>query len=47
LKQRGVLSEGEYRHALAESVDISGMQHKVDRSFTGQVKRFFQKLFSW
>ncbi|GFO68096.1 transglycosylase [Geomonas limicola] len=47
LKQRGVLSEGEYRRALAESVDISGMQRKVDKSFTGQVKRFFQRLFSF
>jgi len=46
LKQRGVLSESEYRDALDEPVDISGMQRKVDKSFVGEVKRFFRRLFS-
>ena len=32
LKKRGILSEGEYRIALAEQPNISGMQKKVDES---------------
>ncbi|MBT0664155.1 transglycosylase domain-containing protein [Geobacter pelophilus] len=47
LRQSGVLSEAEYRMALAETPDISGMQRKVDKSFTGKVRRFFKGLFSF
>ena len=32
LRQKGVLSEGEYRAALAEQPNIAGMQRKVDKS---------------
>lgn len=45
LRQEGTLSEAEYRHALAEIPDISGMQKKVDKSFSSKVKRFFKGLF--
>ncbi len=45
LRQRGVLTEAEYRQALAETPDIGGMQRKVDKSFTGKVRRFFRDLF--
>lgn len=47
LRQRGVLTEAEYRQALEERVDIAGMQRKVDRSFTGKVRRFFKNLFGF
>ena len=45
LRQKGVLTEAEYRLALAETPNISGMQRKVDQSFTGKVQRFFRNLF--
>jgi monofunctional biosynthetic peptidoglycan transglycosylase len=45
LRHRGVLSEAEYRGALLEHPDIGGMQRKVDRSFTGKVRRMFRNLF--
>ena len=45
LRAKGVLSEEEYRRALAEMPDIGGMQRKVDQSFSGQVRRFFRDLF--
>jgi len=45
LRQKGVLSEGEYRQALAETPNISGLQRKVDQSFTGKARRFFRDLF--
>jgi len=47
LRQQGVLTEAEYRQALAEKPDIGGMQRKVDRSFTGKVKKFFKNLFGF
>jgi monofunctional biosynthetic peptidoglycan transglycosylase len=47
LHEKGVLSEAEYRLALAETPDISGMQKKVDRSFTGKVRKFFKNLFGF
>jgi len=47
LRQQGVLTEAEYRQALAETPDIGGMQRKVDRSFTGKVKKFFKNLFGF
>jgi monofunctional biosynthetic peptidoglycan transglycosylase len=47
LRQKGVLSEGEYRRALAETPDISGMQRKVDKSFTGKVRKLFKDLFGF
>ena len=47
LRQKGVLSEVEYRMALAESPDIGGMQRKVDRSFTGKVRELFRNLFGF
>jgi monofunctional biosynthetic peptidoglycan transglycosylase len=45
LRQKGVLSEAEYRQALAETPNISGMQRKVEQSFSGKVQRFFRNLF--
>ena len=45
LRQKGVLTEGEYRQAMSESPNISGMQRKVDQSFTGKARRFFKDLF--
>jgi monofunctional biosynthetic peptidoglycan transglycosylase len=47
LRQTGVLTETEYRQALAETPDIGGMQKKVDRSFTANVKKFFKNLFDF
>jgi monofunctional glycosyltransferase len=47
LRHKGVLSEAEYRQAFAETPDISGMQKKVDRSFTGKVRNFFRNLFGF
>ena len=47
LRQKGVLTEAEYRQALAETPDISGMQRKVDRSFAGKVQKFFKNLFGF
>ena len=47
LRQKRVLSEAEYRRAMAETPDISGMQRKVDKSFTGKVKSLFRNLFNW
>jgi monofunctional biosynthetic peptidoglycan transglycosylase len=45
LLDKGVLSEREYRQALAETPNISGMQKKVDQSFTGKVRSLFRNLF--
>ncbi len=45
LRDNGVLTEAEYRQALAETPNISGMQRKVDNSFTGRVRSFFRDLF--
>ncbi|MDD2897874.1 MAG: transglycosylase domain-containing protein [Desulfuromonadaceae bacterium] len=45
LRQRGVLTEAEYRSALAEVPNISGMQRKVDQSFSGKVKSFLKNIF--
>jgi len=47
LRQKGVLSEAEYRQALAEVPNISGMQRKVDQSFTARARRFFRDLFGF
>jgi len=47
LRQKGVVTETEYRQALAETPDIGGMQKKVDRSFAGKVKKFFKNLFGF
>ena len=47
LRHKGVLTESEYRKALAETPDIAGMQKKVDRSFSGTVKKFFRNLFGF
>jgi monofunctional biosynthetic peptidoglycan transglycosylase len=47
LRQKGVLTESEYRLALAEKPDIGGMQRKVDRSFAGKVRKFFKNLFGF
>jgi monofunctional biosynthetic peptidoglycan transglycosylase len=46
LREKGVMTETEYRQALAETPNISGMQKKVDQSFSGKAKRFFRNLFS-
>jgi len=40
-----VLSGEEYRMALAEVPNISGMQKKVDQSLSAKVQRFFQNVF--
>jgi len=45
LRQKGVLNDAEYRQAMAETPDVVGLQRKMDRNFTGQVKRFFRDLF--
>jgi monofunctional glycosyltransferase len=45
LRQRGVLTESEYRTAMAETPNIVGMQKKVDQSFTGKARTFFRNLF--
>lgn len=45
LREKGVLTEGEYRQALAETPNVSGMQKKVDNSFTGKVRSFFRNMF--
>jgi monofunctional glycosyltransferase len=47
LRQKGVLTEAEYRQALAETPDIGGMQRKVDRSFAGKARKFFKNLFGF
>jgi monofunctional glycosyltransferase len=41
----GVLSGEEYRTALAEVPNISGMQRKVDQSLSAKVQRFFKNVF--
>jgi monofunctional biosynthetic peptidoglycan transglycosylase len=45
MRQKGVLTESEYRQALEETPNISGMQRKVDQSFSGKVQKFFRNLF--
>jgi monofunctional glycosyltransferase len=45
LRQRGVLTEAEYRRAMTETPNVVGMQKKVDQSFTGKAQRFFKSLF--
>ena len=45
LRENGVLTEAEYRQALAETPNISGMQKKVDKSFSEKVRSFFKNLF--
>jgi monofunctional glycosyltransferase len=45
LRRKGILTEREYRQAMAETPDISGMQKKVDQGFAGKVKKFFRNLF--
>ena len=40
--EKGVLTEGEYRMALAEVPNINGMQKKVDETIAGRVQRFFR-----
>jgi len=45
MRDNGVLTPAEYRQAMAEVPDISGMQKKVDQSFSGKVQRFFKGLF--
>jgi monofunctional glycosyltransferase len=47
LRRKGVLTEAEYRQALAETPDIGGMQRKVDRSFAGKVRKLFKNLFDF
>lgn len=45
LRDKGVLTEAEYRLALAETPNIGGLQKKVDNSFAGKVRSFFRNLF--
>jgi len=45
MRAKRVLTEAEYRQALAETPDINGMQRKVDRSFSGKILKFFKKIF--
>jgi monofunctional biosynthetic peptidoglycan transglycosylase len=44
MRRKEVLTEAEYRRALAETPDIGGMQKKVDRSFAGKVRKLFKNL---
>lgn len=46
LRENGVLSEYEYRQAMAEVPNVSGMQKKVDQSFKGKVQKLFKGLFN-
>jgi monofunctional glycosyltransferase len=45
MRAKGVLTEAEYREALAETPDINGMQRKVDRSFSARVTKFLRDIF--
>jgi len=45
LRDNGVLTEREYRWAMAETPDINGMQRRVDRTFSGKVQKFFRNFF--
>lgn len=45
LWDRHVLTRKEYLVAMAEVPNISGMQKKVDQSFTAKVQRFFKNVF--
>jgi monofunctional biosynthetic peptidoglycan transglycosylase len=47
MRAKGVLTEAEYRQALAESPDINGMQRKVERSFSGKVLNLFKNIFGF
>jgi len=47
LREQGVLTEAEYRQAMAETPNIGGMQQKVDNSFTGKMRRIFRNLFGF
>jgi monofunctional biosynthetic peptidoglycan transglycosylase len=45
LRDKRVLTEDEYRLALAETPDIRRMQKKVDDSFAGKVLNYFRQTF--
>ncbi len=45
LREKRVLTEAEYRQALAETPNIGGMQKNVDKSFAGKVRSYFRNLF--
>ena len=45
LRDRGVLTGEQYRQAMAETPNISGMQKKVYRSLAAKVQSFFQNAF--
>jgi len=47
LRDRGVLNEEEYRRALAETLNINGMQKKVDTSLKGKIRSFFKRMFNF
>jgi len=47
LRDRRVLSEEEYRQALAETPDIGTLQKKVDNSLKGKVGKFFKRMFKF
>lgn len=47
LRDKGVLNDEEYRQALAEIPNISGMQKKIDNSLSGKVRSLFKKLFNF
>jgi monofunctional biosynthetic peptidoglycan transglycosylase len=47
LREKGVLTGAEYRQALAETLNIGGMQKKVDKSFAGKAQRFFRNIFGF
>jgi monofunctional glycosyltransferase len=44
---RGVLSTEEFRRALAETPNISGMQKKIDNSMKGKIRNFFKGMFNF
>lgn len=47
LRDRGILSEEEYLRALAETLNINGMQKKVDNSLKGKIHNFFKRMFNF
>ncbi len=47
LRQKGVLTDAEYRQALAETPDIGAMQRKVNQGSPGSVRKFFKTFFGF
>ncbi|HEY6839272.1 MAG TPA: biosynthetic peptidoglycan transglycosylase [Geobacteraceae bacterium] len=45
MRDNRVITNEEYRQALAETPNIGGMQKKVDDTFAGRVQTFFRSIF--